>query len=152
MDKVHAYVDKYCKYYKMSRKELLEHTAQWAGAWWIDDDLEPWERMSEAPELELLSAFEFLRPELTEEERGILDGWIAEYAGWREQGIFFQRYMDTRGGYFTWKWCRERNEERFGRRIPHSHWWFWPDENEEKRKPAPPDYQLFREKPPYLSK
>ncbi|CAM1378236.1 hypothetical protein [Fretibacterium fastidiosum] len=129
MDKVHAYIDEERESYNnMSRRELLEHIAAVSGTFWIEDGWEPWERMNDWPELELLSAFDFLRPELSEEERGILDGWIEKYAGWREQGIFFQRYRETKGSRFTWKKYRERMEEEFGRLIPRSHWWFWPDD------------------------
>lgn len=129
MDKVHSYINEIRKSYNnMSRRELLEHIATVSGTFWIEDELEPWERMNDWPELELLSAFEFLRPELTEEERAILDGWIAKYAGWREQGIFFQRYRETRGSRFTWKQYREGMEGKFGRLIPRSHWWYWPDD------------------------
>ena len=70
MDKVHAYIEEYQRLYgNMSRRELLEHIATVSGTFWIEDNLEPWERMNDWPELELLSAFEFLRPELPEEER-----------------------------------------------------------------------------------
>ena len=129
MDKVHAYIEEHQKLYNnMSRRELLEHTAGWAGSFWIDDDLEPWERMNDSPELELLSAFEFLRPELTEGERAILDGWIAKYAGWREQGLFPQRYDDTAcRATYTWKDERRYVAECLGRQIPRSHWWYWTD-------------------------
>ena len=129
MDKVHAYIEEEREFYRhKTRRDLLEHIATVSGTFWIEDELEPWERMVHWPELELLSAFEFLRPELSEEELGILDGWIAKYAGWREQGIFFQRYQETKGSRFTWKKYRERMEEEFGRLIPRSHWWFWPDD------------------------
>lgn len=129
MDKVHAYIDEIRESYNnMSRRELLEHSAGWAGSFWIDDNLEPWERLNDSPELELLSAFDFLRPELSEEERSILDGWIAKYAGWRDQDIFFQRYQETKGSHFNWKRYREQTEKDFGRLIPRSHWWFWPDD------------------------
>ena len=129
MDKVHAYIEEEREFYRhKTRRDLLEHIATVSGTFWIEDELEPWERMVHWPELELLSAFEFLRPELSEEERGILDGWIEKYTGWREQGIFFQRYRETKGSRFTWKQYRERMEEEFGRLIPRSHWWFWPDD------------------------
>ena len=130
MDKVHAYIEEHQRLYgNMSRRELLEHAAGWAGSFWIDDNLESWERLNNSPELELLSAFEFLRPELTDEERAILDDWIAKYAGWREQGLFPQRYDDTAcRATYTWKDERRYVAECLGRQIPRSHWWYWPDD------------------------
>lgn len=130
MDKVHAYIEEHQRLYNnMSRRELLEHIATVSGTFWVEDGWEPWERMNDWPELELLSAFEFLRPELTEEERGVLDGWIAKYAGWREQGLFPQRYDDTAcRAIYTWKDERRYAAECLGRQIPRSHWWFWPDD------------------------
>jgi len=128
MDKVHAYIEEYQRLYgNMSRRELLEHIATVSGTFWIEDNLEPWERMNDWPELELLSAFEFLRPELPEKEQAILDSWIAKYAGWRDQGIFFQRYDEAAHCHrYSWKEERKDTEECLGRLIPRSHWWYWP--------------------------
>ena len=110
---------------------LLRHIATVSGTFWIEDELPPDERMLHWPELELLSAFEFLRPELTPEEVVLLDGWIAKYAAWREQGIFFQRYNDMRPRFkYSWKDERQDCEKALGRQIPRSHWWFWPNEEE----------------------
>jgi hypothetical protein len=128
MARVHAYIKESQKLYNnMTRYELLEHIATVSGTFWIEDDLEPWERMNDWPELELLSAFEFLRPELSGKERQILDGWIAKYTKWSEQGIFPQRYDDTvcRAKY-SWEAERKDAETELGRSIPKSHWWFWP--------------------------
>jgi hypothetical protein len=69
-----------------------------------------------------------LWPELSDDERAHLDGWIAKYSGWRDRGIFFSRYRDTFGARFTWKEERAAAEELLGRIIPKSHWWFWPPE------------------------
>lgn len=130
MDKVHAYIEEEREFYRHeTRRELLEHIATVSGTFWIEDELEPWERMVHWPELELLSAFEFLRPELTREERVILDGWIAKYAGWRERGLFPQRYDDA-GNRRKYPWKDERKDaaECLGRLIPRSHWWYWTDD------------------------
>jgi hypothetical protein len=127
MDKVHAYIKENVEIYRgADQKTLLEHLASWAGSFWIDDELEPWERMAEDDELVLLSAFEFLRPELPPEQIKILDDWIAKYAVWREQGIFYERYREAGGYKFTWEQERKDAEEELGRLIPRSHWWFWP--------------------------
>ena len=130
MDKVHSYIQEHQELYSdMTQRELLEYMAQVSGSFWVEDVWEPWERMNDWPELELLSAFEFLRPELSEEDRAILDGWIAKYAAWREQGLFPQRYDDTAcRRKYPWKDERKDAEECLGRRIPRSHWWYWTDD------------------------
>jgi hypothetical protein len=127
MDKVHAYIKEYIDLYREeSRDTLLKYMATSAGMFWIEDELEPWERDVHWPEFELLSAFDFLRPELPPEQVKILDKWIAKYAKWRDQGIFFERYRESWGSKFTWEQERRDAEEELGRLIPRSHWWFWP--------------------------
>lgn len=127
MDKLHAYIKENIEFYNQpDQLAFLRRIAGWAGTFWIEDNLEPWERMVEDAELEVLSAFEFLRPELPEDQVEILDQWIAKYAEWRDQGIFFQRYQEAWGYNFSWAQERKDAEEELGRLIPRSHWWFWP--------------------------
>ena len=76
MDRLHLYIEESIKDYNQeNRLELARHIYDGAGLEWIYDDLEPWERRADYPELELLSAFEFLRPELSTEELQILKDW-----------------------------------------------------------------------------
>ena len=134
MDKVHSYIREHTELYR--RKEqyaLLEHIATSAGIFWIEDDLESWEREVHYPEFELLSAFEFLRPELPPEQTVILDGWIAKYAKWRDDGILYPRYQESWGSRFPWEDARKDAEETLGRLIPHAHWWVWPPEKDRKK-------------------
>lgn len=127
MDQLHVYVKENIELYKQpDRNALLAHIASCAGLFWIEDNLEPWDREVEWPELELLSAFEFLRPALPQGQVKILDQWIARYTEWRDRGIFFQRYQEAWGSKFTWEQERKDAEEELGRLIPRSHWWFWP--------------------------
>lgn len=127
MDKVRSYIKEYVRLYNQEDwYALLEHIATCAGLFWTEEDLQPWERMVEWPELELLSAFEFLRPELPPEQVKILDWWISKYAEWREQGVFYQWYKEAWGDRFSWEQERKDAEEELGRLIPKSHWWFWP--------------------------
>jgi SPP1 gp7 family putative phage head morphogenesis protein len=129
MDKLHIYIMEHIELYnQLDQCAFLQHIAGWAGTFWIENDLEPWERMVEDDELTLLSAFEFLSPELPPEQVKLLDGWIAKYAGWRDRGIFFERYRESWGRNFTWEQERLDAEEELGRLIPRSHWWFWPPE------------------------
>jgi hypothetical protein len=129
VDRIHAYIKENVALYKRKDQcDLLSHIAGWAGTFWIEDDLEPWERIVEDAEPELLSAFEFLRPELPPEQVKILDEWIAKYAGWRDEGIFYQRYKEAQGSKFNWEEERKDAEEELGRLIPRSHWWFWPSQ------------------------
>ncbi len=129
MDKVHAYIKESVVFYKKTdQRELLKDMSLQAGLFWMNEGLEPWERDVHWPELELLSAFEFLRQELPADQRDLLDEWIAKYAGWREQGIFYRNYREAWGGKFTWKEERTGIENLLGRIIPRDHWWLWPDE------------------------
>ena len=131
MDKLHSYIKETLEIHRQPDQSVfLEHVANWAGSFWIGDGLEPWERMVEWPELEWLSAFEFLRPELPPKQAANLDRWIAKYTAWRERGIFFERYREAQGRKFTWRQERLDAEEELGRLIPRSHWWFWPPETE----------------------
>jgi hypothetical protein len=134
MDKVLPYIKEHVELHRQpDQLAFLRHIAGWAGSFWIDDGLEPWERMVEWPEFELLSAFEFLRPELPPEQTALLDGWIAKYAKWRDEGIFYQRYQESWGSRFTWEDARKDAEEDLGRLIPRSHWWWWPPEKARKK-------------------
>ena len=129
MDKVHSYIKGYIELYKQKDQyALLDYVATSSGMFWVEDELKPWERDVHWPELELLSAFEFLRPELPPEQVKLLDYWIAKYAGWRDDGVFFARYKEAKGGKFTWEQERLDTEEILGRLIPRTHWWFWPPE------------------------
>jgi hypothetical protein len=68
-----------------------------------------------------------LRPTFLEQVK-ILDLWLAKYAEWRGEGIFFKRYRESWSGSFTWEQERRDAEEELGRLIPRSHWWFWPSD------------------------
>jgi len=132
MGKVHSYIKEQIELHRRNgQHDLLEYIATSAGMFWVEDGLEPWEREVHWPELELLSAFQFLRPALPPEQTAILDRWIAKYAGWRDQGIFFERYREAKGGKFSWEQERLFAEEELGRLIPRSHWWFWPPQEGE---------------------
>jgi hypothetical protein len=134
MDKILPYIKEHIELYrKQDQYSLLKHIATYSGNFWTEDDLEPWEREVHYPEFELLSAFEFLRPELPPEQTAILDGWIAKYAKWRDEGIFYQRYQESWGSRFTWEDARKDAEEDLGRLIPRSHWWWWPPEKARKK-------------------
>jgi hypothetical protein len=134
MDKVHAYIKENIQFYRQPDQfAFLRHMASWAGSFWIDDGLEAWERVVEDDELALLSAFEFLRPELPPEQIERLDYWIGKYAEWRDRGIFFERYTESWGGNFSWEQERRDAEDELGRLIPRSHWWFWPPEKDRKK-------------------
>jgi hypothetical protein len=134
MDKVRSYIRENIEFYRQpDQYSLLDRMSKHGGLFWAEDGLEPWERMVEWPELELLSAFEFLRPELPPEQVEILDWWIAKYAEWREQGVFYKWYQESWGDRFTWEQERLDAEEELGRLIPHSHWWFWPPEKDRKK-------------------
>ena len=50
MDKVHAYIEEEREFYRhKTRRDLLEHIATVSGTFWIEDELEPWERMVRLP-------------------------------------------------------------------------------------------------------
>jgi hypothetical protein len=105
-----------------------------AGFDWINKRENPWDWCDvESSELEMRSAMEFLRPELSPQQLAILEEWDARYRGWRDEGIFFKRYRDAQGARFTW--CDERGyaEALFGLTIPPSHWWYWPPGEGEKQ-------------------
>ena len=136
MDKVNTYIKTHIDLYReKSQTTLLKYMATYSGMFWINDDLEPWEREVHWPELELLSAFEFLRLELSLEEIKLLDYWIAKYADWRDQDIFFEGYRKSWGSKFTWEQERLDAEEELGRLIPRSHWWFWPPDMQKRNVP-----------------
>ena len=127
MDKLHAYIkENLAFYWQPDQCSLLDRMSKHGGLFWAEEDLQPWERMVEWPELEMLSAFEFLRPELPPEQVKILNWWLKKYAKWRDQGVFYRWYKEAQGGNFTWEQERRDAEEELGRLIPRSHWWFWP--------------------------
>lgn len=128
-DKAHLYLKEIMASYRScaTMDMLLEHTYDMAGFNWICHE-NPWEAEIEFPELDIRSALEFIRPELTEYQLSILDKIDAQYKEWIAEGIFYDRYKGASGGRFTWQGEREDLAEELGRSIPKSHWWFWPPE------------------------
>lgn len=109
--------------------ELLAFYADVSGFDWMTPRESPDDyRDAYYSELEMRSAFEFLRPELSGPQRSDLDRWDAKYRQWRDEGVFFHRYRDAQGGRFTWKEERADAEKVLGRIIPKNHWWYWPPE------------------------
>lgn len=106
---------------------LLEHSYDIAGFDWISSK-ESWAVDVHFPELEVRSALEFIRAELTEYQLSILDKIDAQYKKWINERIFYDRYSGASGGSFTWQGERDEIAETLGRSIPKSHWWLWPPE------------------------
>ncbi|WP_352426333.1 hypothetical protein, partial [Aminomonas paucivorans] len=105
---------------------FVRHCSQ-SGMFWLEDEINSWERDMDFDELEIRSALEFLRPELTARQISYLEAWDAMWQEFRTRGVFHQRVQESYGGRFTWEAYRRETEEELGRPIPKSHWWFWPE-------------------------
>ncbi len=104
-----------------------------SGIFWLTDEHPPWMREMDFDELEIRSALEFLRPELTARQIGYLEAWTAVWQTLREDGTFHRRVKEVLGGRLSWPAYRKEVEEALGRPIPRSHWWFWPPEDKSGR-------------------
>ncbi len=93
---------------------------------WLEDGIEPWERDMGADELMFRSLFEFSRTDLTASQLVILEKWDANWREFHDKGVFHERVREEGGGRFSWDHEREHAEERLGRLLPKSHWWYWP--------------------------
>ena len=135
MDTVHNFLNqRKDSYIKDSLDGLISFVYGNIGWEWIQDTENPWDVVIVCyMELEIRSALEFIRQELTEEQRAILDEWDKTYREWIKQGIFYERYAEASGGRFRWKDTREEAKELLGRAIPPSHFWFWPPDEAERR-------------------
>lgn len=132
MDKVHAYIKDEIEFHstgEASLDKLIERYREMIGFDWIYEKENPWDyRDVEFPELELRSALEFVRPELTEKQLAVLAEIDGFYQDWIRMDIFYTRYREAQGGRFTWQSERDYVSEQLGRSIPKSHWWLWPPE------------------------
>lgn len=93
---------------------------------WLEDGIEPWERHMALDCLLYRSLFEFVRSELNAQQTATLAKWEADWAGFRERGVFHERVREEGGGRFNWERERILAEEKLCRPIPKSHWWYWP--------------------------
>ncbi|MDO5562796.1 MAG: hypothetical protein Q4F74_04205 [Synergistaceae bacterium] len=135
MDRVHEFLKGEIEFHNHGTLDkMLAWYAAWAGSSWIPPLNPPYDtyRDVDSSELEVRSALEFIRSELTPPQLKSLAEWDGLYCKWRDEGIFFKRYRDAQGGRFTWEDERAFGEEELGRKIPKSHWWYWPpDENKD---------------------
>lgn len=130
MDKIYAFIKEEKKCHKKeSLDDLIQWYSEWAGFPWLTEDLPEQElRIVEAPELEMRSALEFIRPELSPSQIKFLDSWDKRFNEAVKKGIFYSLYAAASGYRFTWEDARKEASEMLGRTIPRSHWWFWPPE------------------------
>ena len=136
MDSVRAFVDGVMDLYQCKDwNSTLTQCLNLAGFDWMREKANDWDIVDvHSEELEMRSALEFLRPQLNPFQIGILEEWDRRYCLWRDEGFFFKRYEAAEFGYkSTWQDERNYAEKRLGRKIPTSHWWYWPsDEKKEK--------------------
>lgn len=130
MDGVHLYLKEHIEEMKyVDLDGLIDRYREMIGFDWTIKKENPWDfRMVQFPELEVRSALEFIRPELTERQISLLNEIDRIYKGWIDEGIFYKSYQDSSGGKFSWQRGRQYTEELLGRSIPKSHWWLWPSE------------------------
>jgi len=135
VDKVRVFIDGVMDLYKRPNwDETLEHCLELVGFDWMrekafeNDILEV-----HSEEFEMRSALEFLRPELNVLQLGILEKWDALYRKWRDEGVLYTRYEAAEiGSRGMWQEERAYAEKRLGRKIPPSHWWYWPPDEEKQ--------------------
>lgn len=128
MDRVHEYLQSEMNLHNFRTLDnMIAWYATWAGTSWIHkyDDPAVFQDV-EDPELEVRSALEFIRPELTPAQLESLNVWDQKYLKWREEGVFYRRYREVSGPKFSWQDERNSGETELGRSIPKSHWWYWP--------------------------
>lgn len=136
MDTVRAFIDEVMELYGFNNwDDTFQSAYELSGFDWIDARENDWDwRDVESEELEMRSALEFLRPELSPPQLEILEKWDAKYRDWRDEGIFFERYAEAhRSSKWSWQRQREYAEKTLGRIIPRSHWWYWPSDEDKKR-------------------
>lgn len=136
MDKVRAFIDETADFYHCkSWDDAILESYKMTGFDWMREKEFDWDIVDvHSQELEMRSALEFLRPELNARQLEILGHWDASYREWRDQDVFFERYEAAHGARFTWERARESAEKTLGRKIPPSHWWFWPPHEKPKQK------------------
>ena len=128
MDKIYAFIEeeKKCRQ-KKTLDQLIQWYSYWSGSPWIIEDLPEQElKIVEAPELEMRSALEFIRPELSQSQVELLDSWDKRFNEAVKKGTFYDLYAAASGYRFTWEDARKEASAMLGRTIPRSHWWFWP--------------------------
>ena len=132
MDRVFAEIKEDMELRNMqSFTEWLAWYSEWAGLSWCSEGLPDDQRFVEEPELEMRSAVEFMRPELTIGQLKLLKVWDDRYAAWRAAGVFYRNYAIGSPCRCDWQREREDAAENLGRVIPFSHWWLWPPEPKE---------------------
>lgn len=120
---------------------IYDQMEVWQSVQTIDDfierawgETEAWLTVETAPDETFLafddfptrSALEFLRPQLSAPQTVLLNGWTAFWQEYRDKGLFYKRVRGAFGRRFTWPSFRAEGEEELGRKIPRSHWWYWP--------------------------
>ena len=135
VDKIHAFIDDIMNLYNCkSWDETFKSCLELVGFDWMREKAFDWDIVDvHSEELEMRSALEFLRPQLNPFQLGILEEWDRRYCLWRDEGFFFKRYQAAQGGRFTWQSQRDYAEKELGRKIPTSHWWYWPPDEEKKK-------------------
>lgn len=129
MDKIYAFVneEKKCR-----KRETLDDLIQWYSDWsgfpWLIEDSPEELKIVEALELEMRSALEFIRPELSPSQIKMLDSWDKRFSEAVKKEAFYNLYAAASGYRFTWEGARKDASDMLGRTIPRSHWWFWPPE------------------------
>ena len=129
MDMIHKEIQEDMELRNMrSFTEWLKWYADWAGSSWGDKGIPDSARIVDAPELEMRSAVEFIRPELTPVQLDVLKEWDKKFTALRNAGIFYRNY--ELGCLYHCEWKREREDaaKYLGRTIPFTHWWYWPPE------------------------
>lgn len=120
---------------ELSQEELICELLSYDMFWLSSEDSPDYLRIDEDVDMPVLvSGLLFNRNELPARLRGYLDLTVKNWEEYRRRGVFFERFLMTRGGNFSWDAYRKEAEETIGRAIPKSHWWFWPTPEEQRRK------------------
>ena len=118
-----------------SREKLICQLLKYDMWWLYSEDSPDYLRMDDGVDMPtLVSGLLFNRDELSAKPRSYLDFTVKDWEEYRKRGVFFERFLMTRGGNFSWDAYRKEAEETIGRAIPKSHWWFWPTPEEQRRK------------------
>lgn len=143
MDKVHAFIEEIKELYRCKTlDEVIATSHKLVGFDWLEPHLGDSVGKGgsadyydvESSEFEMRSALEFIRPELTPSQLAVLEKWDTYYKEKIAEGVFYSRYERAAiPSHWSWQKERESTEEDLGRKIPESHWWYWPpDEKKEK--------------------